>query len=194
MTQLTARPPTPTARPTGRTVARWMVSFAGFPLGGVRRHAAHRPRRQPGQRLAGGLITGTVLGAVQAWAPRPTAGSSPPGSSPPRVGLSVGLAVGAALVGYATGLGDLAVQGAVSGPAVGLAQAVVLRPRIGRVAFAWPVHLAATWAAGWTITTAIGVQVDEQFTVFGSTGAIVVTALTAVLPVPASTAPTGSAA
>ncbi len=38
------------------------------------------------------------------------------------------------------------------------------------------------WAAGWAITTSIGVEVDEQFTVFGSSGAITVTALTVVLP------------
>jgi hypothetical protein len=39
------------------------------------------------------------------------------------------------------------------------------------------------WAIGWAVTTSIGVQVDEQFTVFGSAGAIVVTAITAILPV-----------
>ena len=39
------------------------------------------------------------------------------------------------------------------------------------------------WAAGWAVTTSIGIEVDEQFTVFGSSGAIVVTALTAVLPI-----------
>ena len=49
-------------------------------------------------------------------------------------------------------------------------------PSPGRVA------LAAIWAAGWAVTTAVGVEVDQQFTVFGSSGALVVTALTAVLP------------
>jgi hypothetical protein len=42
--------------------------------------------------------------------------------------------------------------------------------------------LAAIWALGWVVTTAIGVQVDERFTVFGSSGAIVVTVLTIALP------------
>jgi hypothetical protein len=74
------------------------------------------------------------------------------------------------------------VQGAICGLAVGAAQAVVLRARLGRLALAWPPALAAIWALGWTITTLGGIQVDQRFTVFGSFGAITVTALTAVLP------------
>ncbi|MGH2815211.1 MAG: hypothetical protein ACRDLC_08645, partial [Actinomycetota bacterium] len=87
------------------------------------------------------------------------------------------------LVDFRTGLADLAIQGAVCGAAVGSLQAVVLRPLLGRRALAWPVALSAVWAAGWTITAAAGVQVDQQFAVFGSSGAIVATALTAVLPI-----------
>ncbi len=75
------------------------------------------------------------------------------------------------------------VRGAICGLAVGAAQAVVLRARLGRLALAWPPPaLAAIWALGWTITTLGGIQVDQRFTVFGSFGAITVTALTAVLP------------
>ena len=80
------------------------------------------------------------------------------------------------------------VQGAVTGFAVGAAQAVVLAPRLGRVALAWPAALATIWAVGWAVTYAFGIQVDEQFTVFGSSGAVVVTALTAALPLTLTTA------
>jgi hypothetical protein len=38
------------------------------------------------------------------------------------------------------------------------------------------------WAAGWAVTTTAGIGVDDQFTVFGSSGALIVTALTLVLP------------
>ena len=48
--------------------------------------------------------------------------------------------------------------------------------------------LAAIWAVGWAVTYAFGIQVDQQFTVFGSSGAVVVTALTAVLPLTLATA------
>ncbi len=179
----TASPPTATdRRSVGRIILRWMVSFAGFPLGGVAAIALTGPVDNLSAALAGGLATGAVLGALQAWAmgdarPNPLAWIVATA-----VGLMAGLGLGASLVDFETNLGALMLQGAVCGAFVGAAQAGVLLPRVGPVALAWPLALAAIWAAGWAITTSIGVQVDEQFTVFGSAGAVVVTALTAVLP------------
>jgi hypothetical protein len=43
--------------------------------------------------------------------------------------------------------------------------------------------LAALWALGWTITSSAGIDVEAQYTVFGSSGALVVTALTSILPI-----------
>ena len=96
------------------------------------------------------------------------------------VGLAVGLALGSAAVGYGTSLGDLVVQGAICGLALGTAQALVLR---GRAAYLWAPALSALWALGWAVTTSIGIDVDTQWAVFGSSGALVVTAATAFLPV-----------
>jgi hypothetical protein len=42
--------------------------------------------------------------------------------------------------------------------------------------------LSALWAIGWAVTTAAGVDVESQYTVFGSSGALIVTAVTACLP------------
>ncbi len=165
-----------------RTVAQWMVTFLGFPLGGFAAELLVGPVDGPRAALLGGLLTGAILGAVQVWGlgpARPPVGHWIVATA---VGLMVGLGLGAAAVGYDTDLASLVVQGAVGGAAVGAAQAVVLWPRLGRLALAWPFLLAAIWALGWVVTTAIGVQVDERFTVFGSSGAIVVTALTVVLP------------
>jgi hypothetical protein len=167
---------------TGRTIARWAVSFAGFPLGGLAAMTLVGPVDSPVSAVAGGLLTGAVLGAVQGWALRAQGRSLVAWSAAAAVGLGAGLAVGAAAVSYGTGLSDLVVQGAVSGAAVGIAQAVLLRRRLGALALAWPVYLAVVWALGWAITTSIGVEVDERFTVFGSSGAVVVAALTSVLP------------
>jgi hypothetical protein len=41
--------------------------------------------------------------------------------------------------------------------------------------------MPALWALGWTVTTLAGIQVGEQFTVFGSTGALTVSALLGLL-------------
>jgi uncharacterized membrane protein YhiD involved in acid resistance len=39
------------------------------------------------------------------------------------------------------------------------------------------------WALGWAVTAGIGVDVDQHFTVFGSSGALLVTAATLILPI-----------
>jgi len=176
--------PAPTATSTSwpRIVGRWMVSFLGFPIGGYASYLLIGPVDSLIPSVVGGLLTGAVLGALQVWAfgrSRPATGRWIIATA---LGLMVGLGVGAAVVGYQTTLTALLVQGAVTGLAVGAAQAVVLAPRLGRVAVAWPAALAVIWAVGWAVTYAFGIQVHEQFTVFGSSGAVVVTALTAALP------------
>jgi hypothetical protein len=181
MSSTTVRPVA--AAPTaGRTIARWAVSFAGFPLGGFAALTLVGPVDGVGPAVAGGLLTGAVLGAVQSWSLRLRGRAVAAWSGATALGLGAGLAVGAGVVSYGTTMGDLMVQGAVSGAAVGLAQAVLLRRRVGALALAWPAYLAVVWALGWAISTSIGVQVDERFTVFGSSGAIVVALLTSVLP------------
>jgi hypothetical protein len=52
----------------------------------------------------------------------------------------------------------------------------------GRVAYLWAPGLSALWALGWAVSTSIGIDVEAQYAVFGSSGALVVTAATAVLP------------
>ena len=177
-------PPSRPAQPRGtrRSIGRWMVSFAGYPLGGYAAFLLTGRVDSPGPALAGGLLTGAILGAIQVWAmgqarPRPLAWIIATA-----VGLMAGVAAGAALVDYQTDLGSLVVQGAVGGALVGIAQAVVLVPRLGALAFVWPLFLSGTFAIGWAITTSAGIDVDQQFTIFGSSGALVATLLTAVLP------------
>lgn len=185
MTDIATSPSTtPTRSSRLRTVGRWMVTFTGFPLGGFTAELLVGPVNSITAALIGGLITGVFVGAVQWWG----LGSGPGRPAPAAwiaataTGFMVGLGVGAATVSYDTGLGSLIIQGAICGLAVGVAQGIVLRTRFGLLTLAWPPALAAIWAIGWAVTTSIGVQVDLQFTVFGSAGAIVVTALTAVLP------------
>lgn len=180
----TAAPRTSPAPPRGtrRTVGRWLVSFAGYPLGGYAAYLTMGRIDSPGPALAGGLLTGAILGAIQVWAigkarPRPLAWILATA-----VGLMAGVTAGAALVDYQTDLGSLIVQGVVTGALVGIAQAIALVPRLGALAFVWPLFSSVTFAIGWAVTTSIGIDVDQQFTIFGSSGALVATLLTAVLP------------
>jgi len=166
-----------------RSALRWLPTFLGFPLGGLAAEYISGPVDGLVAALVGGAITGIILGAVQSWG---LGTNGPPARQwiiATGAGLSVGLGVGAAAVNYGTSTSDLLVEGAICGLAIGTAQAAVLRPRIGRLALVWIPLLSALWTLGWAVTIAIGVDVDSQYTVFGSSGAVVVTAATAILPV-----------
>lgn len=165
-----------------RSLALWMVTFIGFPLGGVAAQLIAGPVDSSRAALLGGLVTGAVLGAFQVWGIGRNRPPVAPWIAATAIGLMVGLGIGATVVDYDTSLTALVIQGAVCGLAVGLAQGLLLLPRLGLLALAWPPALGAIWAAGWAVTTSVGVEVDQQFTVFGSSGAVVVTVLTAVLP------------
>jgi hypothetical protein len=178
----TTSTPTTTRTPWLRSTARWMVTFLGFPLGGVAVKLLAGPVDSLTAALVGGLITGAVLGGAQSWG---LGRNGPPARqwiAATAFGLMVGLGIGAAVVDYNTSLSALVIQGAICGLAIGSTQAIVLRAQLGRLAFAWPPVLGAIWATGWAVTTSAGIQVDEQFTVFGSSGALVATAMTAILP------------
>jgi hypothetical protein len=168
------------------TAARWLLTFAGFPLGGLAARYLTGPVDSIAAAVLGGVVTGAVLGAVQAWALGTGRRSAFLWAAATAVGLAAGLGLGATSVGFSTSPDALIVQGALCGLAVGAAQALVLRASAASgsptVLLAWPPALAVIWAIGWVPTIAVGVRVGEQFTVFGSSGALVVTALTLVLP------------
>jgi hypothetical protein len=65
-------------------------------------------------------------------------------------------------------------MGAISGVFLGLGQGLALAQQgRKRLALGWGAAMPILLALGWAASTAIGVDVDEQFTVFGAAGAIV---------------------
>jgi hypothetical protein len=175
-----------------KTALRWLPTFLGFPLGGLVAKLIVGHVDAIGPAVAGGALSGAILGAVQWLGMRRT------GPSPVRwivataAGFALGLGAGAAAVDYQFDLGSLATQGAICGAVIGIAQAAVLYRHLGRIVLAWPVALAGLWALGWTITSSAGIDVEAQYTVFGSSGAIVVTAATSVLAIALAKAANGS--
>ena len=176
------------------------------------RPAAHRPRTWTNRRTLDGVVRRLPAGRLRRLPAHRTASTvpaqhSPAASSPapcsvpsrsgrwgrarPRpmawiLATAVGLMAGwPPVLRWSTTRqtsASLVDQGAVTGALVGIAQAVVLVPRLGVLAFAWPFFLSGTFAVGWAVTTSAGIDVDQQFTIFGSSGALVATLLTAVLP------------
>ena len=111
-----------------------------------------------GAALVGGALTGAGLGAVQWWAANGALGRAAAWIGSSAVGYAVGLAAGAALVGYDTELGDLAAMGAVSGLVLGAAQGLALAAQgRKRLALAWATAMPALLALGWSATTAGGI-------------------------------------
>jgi hypothetical protein len=71
-------------------------------------------------------------------------------------------------------------MGAITGGVVGLAQAAsVPMRRVDRIL--WAAITPALWAGGWLITSQVIVDADRQHAVFGSSGALVVSALAGVV-------------
>jgi hypothetical protein len=161
---------------------RWAAVALAFPIAGYLGWAISGPVDAPAAALIGGALTGAGLGAVQWWAADGALGRAAAWIGTSAVGYALGLAAGAALVGYDTDLGALALMGLVSGAVLGAAQGLALS-RQGRVqlAAAWALAMPVLFALGWCATTAIGVSVDDRFTVFGAAGAVVFALLSGLL-------------
>jgi hypothetical protein len=169
----------------------WTAGFVAFIIGGVLATAVIGRVNDVGSALLGGLIAGAVIGAGQwlvarrlldprTWIPATA------------VAMSIGLAIGAWVVGYGTSLGELALMGFITGIPLGAAQAWLLRERLAK-AWVWAAAVPLLWALGWTVTTAGGIDVDQQFAVVGAYGAITFMALSGVLldRLRAATSPAG---
>jgi drug/metabolite transporter (DMT)-like permease len=158
-----------------RTWLLWTAGFLAFPLAGLAGTAAAGHVDSAMAALIGGTISGLALGAGQVLASRrrldprrwiPASGA----------GMGIGLLVGAAAVDYGTSLADLAVMGAITGLAMGPAQAIAL-PHRARTRWVWAAAMPALWALGWAVTTLGQIHVEEQFTIFGAYGALTFSAL-----------------
>jgi hypothetical protein len=157
----------------------WLAGFLSFPIAGVAAGAVVGRIDDAGSALLGGLVAGAVIGTgqwlvarrlldAQTWIPATA------------VAMGVGLLVGAWVVGYGTSLGELALMGFITGIPLGAVQAYLLRDRVAS-AWVWAAAMPLLWALGWTVTTAAGIDVERQYAVFGSLGAITFMALSGVL-------------
>src|SRR3954468_3988636 len=135
--------------PGGRGVA----VAAAFPVAGLIGGAISGPVDAFAAALVGGALTGAGLGAVQWWAAEGSLGPPAAWIGSSAAGYAGGLAAGAALVGYNTDVGALAVMGLVSGAALGAAQgsALALQGKT-RLAAAWGAAMPLLFGLGWCAT------------------------------------------
>ena len=155
------------ARYSFRPWYKWLLTALAFPPSGYIAHVvAGRVDSVPAAVL-NGVIAGTGIGAAQ-WALLRHRGVSPIWILATAIGLGAGLATGAELVSFRTDITSLAIMGAVSGLGVGIAQGATLRN--ARRMLGWTGITAGLWALGWTVTTAGGIDVSQQWAVFGAYG------------------------
>jgi hypothetical protein len=166
----------------------WLPTFVGFIGGGALALAISGPVDALPAAVGGGALSGAVIGTGQWLALRGRLAKAEWWIPATAIGQAVGLAVGAAVVGYRTGLQDLAIQGAITGLGVGLLQALVLRPHVATW-FWWALAMPPLWALGWIVTTLGGIRVDQHFTNFGAYGAITFAVLSGLLLVQLLRAP-----
>ena len=157
----------------------WTAGFLAFPIAGLAGTGVAGRVDSPLAALLGGAVAGLVIGLgqvlaslgrldIRRWVPATG------------IGMGVGLLLGAVTVGYGTSLADLALMGALTGLALGPAQALALPPGT-RLRWLWAAAMPALWALGWTATTLGGIAVGKQFTVFGAYGAVTFSALSGLL-------------
>jgi hypothetical protein len=157
----------------------WTAGFLAFPIAGVAGSAVAGRVDNPAAALVGGLITGAVIGAGQ-WLVSRGRLRPVPWILATALGMGLGLLLGAIVVGFQTSLAHLAVMGAVTGVLLGLAQTLVLPARTQR-RWWWALAIPLLWTLGWTVTTLAGIAVEEQFTIFGASGAATFSALSGLV-------------
>jgi hypothetical protein len=173
-------PASPAALHRPRIWAWPLAVILGFPIGGGIANLTVGAVDSVGAALAGGLIAGAVVGAAQWLALRRVV--SWMWIAATAIGMSVGLALGAGIVDYGIGRGDLMLMGAVTGAVVGALQAVELTRQHISGAVWWAAVNPPTWALAWLVSSyVISANIDDRFTNFGASGCLLFALVTGLL-------------
>ncbi len=156
-------------------ILRWLPTFFAFPIGGQLVVWIIGPIQNLMQAIVAGAVVGATLGLLQLWALRPLAISRAWlwGSIG---GLTLGSPIAWLVINFQTTIAALTVWGLIAGALLGIGQAVAIRLSVTKLA-AWAASVSLTWGLAWFISANVIVDAEAQYAVFGSTGAIVATAL-----------------
>jgi hypothetical protein len=160
---------------TGRDLLLWTATLLAFPLAGLAGRAIAGPVDATWTAFLAGAVAGLVLGVAQ-WLALRRIGIDARWIPATAGGLAVGLGLAFAIFGYGDTVGDMWIVGAVSGLGIGIAQWPLLHGLV-KSSVAWIPATAVAWALGWTVTTAIGVDPDDRWAVFGLSGSATCTVL-----------------
>jgi hypothetical protein len=154
-------------RPSFRPWWRWLLTALAFPPAGLVAHVVAGRVDSASAAVLNGVIAGAGIGTAQ-WALLRHRDVSPVWIAATAAGMGAGLAAGAAVVSYRTDITSLALMGAITGLGVGTAQGITFGTAERTVG--WSAATALLFALGWTVTTAGGIDVSQQWAVFGAYG------------------------
>jgi hypothetical protein len=164
------------------SLLRWLPTFLAFPLAGLVAMLTVGSNTSPLTALAAGAIVGAIVGGAQ-WLALGRAADWRWGAGTLGA-VAIGGMVSMSLVGAPVTPVAASITGLITGALVGLAQGSALirrgRRRL-RVLLLWVATVTASWTAGWLITSAVIVDLDRGHAVFGSSGALLATAVTGVV-------------
>lgn len=155
------------------------LTVLGIPLAGYLGWGVAGHVDSVASALIGGALTGAGIGFAQWLFLRQRLGVGLEWIVATSAGLAVGLAIGAAVVGYETTTSQLAIMGAIQGAFVGIAQGMVLRNRFS-LWHVWMVAMPVLFSISWVVTDAV-IDSGKQFTIFGASGSVVFAVLSGLL-------------
>jgi len=157
--------------------ALWQLTFIGFPIGGGIAYFLLKSVDGPLKGLLAGAIAGLFIGTVQWPVLRRRSRVQVWWIVATSLGLALGLAASIAVVGTGTEALPVLLRGAIAGIVVGFAQWLVLREASPKALW-WVFVMTCSWALGWTVSRAVGVDLSYGWAVFGALGALAFTVVT----------------
>ncbi len=158
-------------------LVRWMPTLLAFPLAGLLASLALGPIKNLLSAAVAGALVGALLGLAQWWALKPLAISFDWAWST-AVATMVASPLAWALTSYSTSVETMTLWGLIAGAVVGFGQIASQKLGLQRT-LAWAALVAVTWGLAWFISASVIVDIDSNYAIFGSTGALTATALLA---------------
>lgn len=152
---------------------RWTPTFLAFPIGGLLAKLIFGSASTVVKSVGGGLVVGLVVGLIQYLSIK-------------KYGISSSWVVATAIAATAAALinsyifsfkfdsASLAGTGLVAGLLIGIAQSLS-QTRDLKFLSIWAISTAIAWSLAWYITSKVIVDPEDQYHVFGSSGALVTT-------------------
>ncbi|MBA3872288.1 MAG: hypothetical protein H0X30_24360 [Anaerolineae bacterium] len=161
-------------------IGRWVLAFLGFPIGGGLTYLIIGGVDDPLKGVLGGAVAGACIGGAQWLALRHSKTIDARWIAVTSAGLAAGVGLSTALFSTATDTASIVNRAAVTGIILGVVQAYMLQ-RKGGASIMWAITVALAYTIAWPVTRLVikdNVQMD--FVVFGSSGAILFQLITLI--------------